>query len=280
MTKNEIPIWDNKNDYSADIGSVIVSLLAISDREYQLRVWYRTDGPEVDWFEECLLSFDTDMEYFRSLLRRGKTSLNPAQVKSVLRLHVMTNHFCKIIRDEKLPEDWSEQQLYVINHPYWQKVQKQAAHTLSLLRNDGGCDKPLQVYGSTGTRTASACPNLTDRLGDRMRVFSSPKLRMELWKNRDDFWNSVERYDLVFKRYFDGHGSLPSGRHFDALLAFQEALDILCEPYEDTGGNLTIILTDPNFKKVEKRAQDFLKLLKNRTNRTGGDRKDDQASGL
>lgn len=258
MEKNEIPIWENKKDYPSYLDFIVSHLLAISDRDFQLRIWCRTEGPEIDWYSERMLTFEAGMDYFKTLLREGKTSLNPLQVKAILRVQVMSRYFDNI-HEENL-EDWTEQQLHIVNHPYWQKVRKQAAHALSLLKNAGVCNKSLQIYGSIGTRTANPCPNLAGRFVDRMKVFSDRKLRMDLWKNREDFWNSVERYDLVFKKYFDGQGSLPSGRHFDALLAFQEALDKLCEPYEDNGGNLTIILADPNFKEVEQRAQDFLKL--------------------
>jgi hypothetical protein len=258
MRKNKIPIWDNKKDYPADLEFIVSSLLAISDREYQMRIWYKADGPEVDWYSECLLSFETGMDYFKTLLREGKTTLNPLQVKAILRVYVMARHFDNIHED--IPKDWTEQQLYIINHPYWQKVRKQAAHTLSLLKSDQICNKPLQIYGSVETRTANQCPNLACRFADRMKVFGDRDLR-ETWKDRDDFWDSVARYAVVHEKFFDGLGSLPSGRHLRSLIAFHDSLSKLCEPYEDDGGDLKTILADPNFHEVEQKAQDFLKLV-------------------
>ena len=135
MIKNRDERNDNKNPSSADLEFIEKGLLVISDREYQLRVWHRADGPELDWYEECMLSFDTSIDYFESLLREGKTSLDPSQVKEILRVFVMGRHFDDILRYEAVPEGWAEEQLYIIDHPYWRKIQKQAAYALSLLKS-------------------------------------------------------------------------------------------------------------------------------------------------
>lgn len=267
MTRNKIPIWENKKDYSADIDVIACSLLTISDREYQLRVWYRAEGPEVDWFEECLLNFDTEMDSFRHLLRKGETSLEPSQVRAILRVHIMTSHFCSILSRERenMPKGWSDGQLYIINHPYWQKMQKQAAYALSLLKNDNVENKPPRTYGSIETRTATRHPKLDDRFGDKMKVFADPQVQAQ-WKNIDDFWDSVHGFDDIFNRFFDGGGMISSRWHYKAMMAFNKALDELCKPYEGNDA-ITVehILSDPRLHEVEQKAQNFLKINEERS---------------
>lgn len=261
MEKNKIPIWERKKDYPADLDFLVSHLLAISDRDYQLRVWCRAEGPEVDWYSERMLDFETGMDYFKSLLRNGKTSLNPSQVKAILRVYVMTLHFDNI--PEELPEDWTEQQLYIINHPYWQKIQRQAEYALSLLKNNENAnDKSSRTYGSINTRTADHCPKLDNRFGEKMKVFGDHRLREIQWKETDDFWNSVESFYSVFNKFFDGSGILSNGGLLNILMAFQNDLNEFCRSYEDNSVvTLKQILSDPRFSCLEQKAQDFLKLV-------------------
>ncbi len=261
MERNKIPIWENKKDYPSYLDFLVSHLLAISDREYQLRVWCKAEGPEVDWYSERMLSFEAGMDYFKNLLRNGKTSLNSSQVKAILRVYVMTLHFDNI--PEELPEDWTEQQLYIINHPYWQKIQRQAEYALSLLKNNENAnDKSLRTYGSIKTRTASRSPKLDDRFAEKMKVFGDHRIRKRQWKSPDDFWNSAESFYSVFNKFFDGNGVLSNGRIFDALMAFQNDLHEFCRSYEDSSVvALKQILSDPRFSGLEQKAQDFLKLV-------------------
>jgi len=82
MTKTSEEIVESTHPVSADLSFIENHLSDISDRDYQLRVWHRAEGPEVDWYEESMLTFDTRIDYFESLLRKGKTSLKPEQVKA------------------------------------------------------------------------------------------------------------------------------------------------------------------------------------------------------
>jgi len=169
----------------------------------------------------------------------------------------MRLHFCDILQRESLPETWAEEQLYIINHPYWQKIQKQAACALQLLKT-GEREPSLRIYGSIKTRTATRHPMLDDRFRNKIKVFADPQLRMQTWKCLDDFWNSVHAFYDLYNRYFDGGGML-NGWHYKAMIAFDKALEKLCRPYED---NEVIeaeqILSDPRFREVERTAQDFL----------------------
>src|SRR4030067_3257105 len=78
-----------EKQYPPEIDFLIVSLFTISDKDYQLRVWYRAEGPEEDWYDEAMLSFVAAIDYFKDLVRWGRTKLNKKQVKEILRVHVM-----------------------------------------------------------------------------------------------------------------------------------------------------------------------------------------------
>jgi len=130
-----MPIWGKLKDYPEDIEGVVFSLLSRSDKDYQIRVWALAEGPEVDWYDESSLNFDNHIEFFKKDIRVGKVSLRCEQVKAILRVHVMCNHFEQNLM-YKVPENtpWTDEQLLIINHPYWDKIRKQATYALSLIR--------------------------------------------------------------------------------------------------------------------------------------------------
>jgi hypothetical protein len=134
MEKNKIPIWENVKDFSCDLQSLAEDLLAFSDKDYQLRVWYRAEGPEVDWYDEALLSFDTTIDWFKSAVRTGELKLSKAQVKAILRLHIMLSHFERTGPWNDCPVGGAEEQLFIIEQPYWDKIRKQAKYAFSLLK--------------------------------------------------------------------------------------------------------------------------------------------------
>jgi len=124
------------NDNSKTIDGVIDFLSTLADEAYQLRVWGGAEGPEVDWYDETIDLFDTQIDFFKNDLRHGVISLSKEQIKAVLRVLVMINHFeRRLVPWGESPDGWCEEQLFVIEQPYWQKVRKQAAHALSLLKN-------------------------------------------------------------------------------------------------------------------------------------------------
>lgn len=135
MAKNKIPIWDNYDRYLSKISeNLIVSLIKASDREYQMRVWIRGEGPEMDDSHEASLCFDDDIDWFKRVLRRGELMLSCDQVKAILRVHVLWNRFdWKMQKERNVPKDWLEGELYMFNHPSWEKVCKQAEYALSLI---------------------------------------------------------------------------------------------------------------------------------------------------
>jgi hypothetical protein len=135
MAKNKIPIWANFNDYPDIYARFVGDLIALSDKEYQLRVWYRIEGPEVDWQGETLEDFDLTIEFLKNDLRSKKITLTTAQIKALLRTHAMINKFERgDFTEYSKINDFCEQQLYIINHPYWNKIRKQAELALTLFR--------------------------------------------------------------------------------------------------------------------------------------------------
>jgi hypothetical protein len=135
LEKNKIPIWENYGRYRNDLDFIVGSLIAVSDRDYQLRVWYRSEGPEVDWRTESALSFDPQIAWFKKIVRDGTIQLSPAQIKGILRVNVMWSRFNRMmLNDPNCPEDELATELYKINHPYWEKVRKQAQYALSLIQ--------------------------------------------------------------------------------------------------------------------------------------------------
>jgi hypothetical protein len=135
MIKNKIPIWENYKDYPDEYQNIINHLLSISDKEYQLRVWYRVEGPEMYWSDECIDDFDLANEFLKNDLRNRKITLSPTQIKALLRIHAMMNTFERRDHTEyNKIKDFCEQQLHIINHPYWDKIRKQAEFALTLFR--------------------------------------------------------------------------------------------------------------------------------------------------
>jgi hypothetical protein len=131
--RNRIPIWDLAKHYPENIRNLAQSLIAISNKEYQISIWVRGEGPEHDFYYECELQFDDEIEFFKKDIRSGELKLSPEQIKAIIRVHVMMDHFDRLPWSFKLPNN-PYYHLYIINHPYWQKVRKQAAHALELLK--------------------------------------------------------------------------------------------------------------------------------------------------
>lgn len=134
MEKNKIPIWENTKFYSLKQPSLLGTILAISNRDFQIRVWAKALGPEMDWYTECMVGFDGDIEVFKSFLRDRVFVLTKKQVKAVLRLHAMCLHFDRHLDAKEIPQDWYESEMYIIDHPYFEKIRKQAQYALSLFR--------------------------------------------------------------------------------------------------------------------------------------------------
>lgn len=134
MEKNKIPIWENYNHYLPEMKFLIGNLLAISDRDYQMRVWANQLGPEVDCYNETLYAFESSIDYFKSLIREKKIRLNTQQVKAIVRIYAMWFCFERKVEKEKIPEEWIYREMYIIDHPYWNKIRRQAQYALSLLK--------------------------------------------------------------------------------------------------------------------------------------------------
>ena len=132
--KNKIPIWENKKLFLAELSFIITSLVAMSDKDYQSRIWHRAEGPEVDWYHESILTFDYEVEYFRELVRNGGLKLTKEQIKSILRVSIMSNRFKRLLNAIEKPKVWKDEQLFIINHPYMEKIRRQAQQALSLIR--------------------------------------------------------------------------------------------------------------------------------------------------
>ncbi|MEQ1664386.1 MAG: hypothetical protein ABL927_03320 [Bdellovibrionales bacterium] len=135
MAKNKIPIWENFKDYPEVYSYIISTLLPISDKEYQLRVWYNAKGPEMHWSDECIDDFDLFNELLKNDLRNKKITLTSIQIKTLLRIHAMMNKFeRRDFTEQNKINDFCERQLLVINHPYWDKIRKRAKFALTLFR--------------------------------------------------------------------------------------------------------------------------------------------------
>lgn len=133
MAKNKIPIWENLKNYRSDV-YVIGDLLALSDKDFQIRVWVYATLPEMDWYDECLLKFDDGIEFMKKDLRKGRLQLTPKEIKAVLRVHAMCDRFVRLVDWKSVPEGWVEEQSYIINHPYFEKIRQKAAEALELFR--------------------------------------------------------------------------------------------------------------------------------------------------
>lgn len=139
MEKNKIPIWENYDRYLPETEFLLGNLLAISDRDYQVRVWANQLGPEVDCYNETLYSFESSIDCFKSLIREKKIQLSAKQIKAVIRIFAMWFCFERKLEKEKIPEEWIDREMYIIDHPYWDKMRRQAQYALHLLKR--GCDQ-------------------------------------------------------------------------------------------------------------------------------------------
>lgn len=133
MENNKVPIWENYKNYLPEVKFLVECLLAISDRDFQVRVWANASGPEVDWYAECMLTFNDRIDYFKTLLKEKNLHLNAEQIKAILRVYVMGVCFERRLDPKKIPKEWTASEMYIINHPYWEKVRKQAQRALQLL---------------------------------------------------------------------------------------------------------------------------------------------------
>lgn len=135
MAKIKIPIWENLKDYPEELEFVVDSLLGFADRSFQLRIWTLGEGPEVDSHYESMLNFDDDINYLKYLIRRKEIHLTQEQIRAILRVHAMFNTFDRNAwAGDDVPKDWRGSNLYIIYHPYWIKLSKQAEYALSLLK--------------------------------------------------------------------------------------------------------------------------------------------------
>lgn len=136
VQKNKIPVWDQAGDYSLNYPDLVTTLIVLSSKEDQLRIWVRQEGPEVDCSLESVIGFDDTLSYLKHLLRTKEVELSDDKIKAILRLHAMVTTFWRrAISDPASPEgDGPEWELYVIEHPYFEKIRKQAQHALSLLK--------------------------------------------------------------------------------------------------------------------------------------------------
>jgi hypothetical protein len=245
----------DKNSTWVQIECIVKSLIAISSRDYQLMTWYRNEGDKSDDYEERAQNFEADIDYFKDLLRKMKIQMEPVQIRAVLRVHVMILHFDEILSQESLPTEHSRLQLYIIEHPYWMKIRKQATDALSLLKVNA---KDLSNFASN-LSTEGRLRKLDGSIKDAMSIFGDRDTRERTWKNIDDFWMSAINYNKMARKFFNGFGCLSSGQHLKAFMAFHKALDELCVFYEnDSTVGVEQILSDPRFHEVEEKARDFL----------------------
>lgn len=145
MVKNKIPIWENLKDYPEELKFVVSSLLGFADRCFQLRIWTLGEGPEIDSHYDSMLNFDDDISYLKYLIRRKEVRLTQEQIRAILRVHAMHNTFDRNLCEKDLPKGWISRHMYIINHPYWIKLSKQAQYALSLLR----CLAPFKSLGGS-----------------------------------------------------------------------------------------------------------------------------------
>ena len=120
--------FESIDKYPSELRIIVEGLLTIAERPVQLDYWQH-------WgFYESCLTFDDDISYFKHLARTREANLNFRQIKEIVRVFAMWRRFERIMDNENLPEDWTEKHLYMINHPYWTKIEQQAKLALSLIR--------------------------------------------------------------------------------------------------------------------------------------------------
>lgn len=246
------------NESRDDLDFIVNSLLAISSQEYQVKAWYRAEGREAEDYEERTLNFEADVDYLKDLLREKKIWLDPRQIRAILRVNVMSRHFNQLLSRETLPQEHGQLQFHIINHPYWLKIGRQATYALSLLKIDVAA---RNLVSAPDLSTEGRFRKLDHRIQDAMTVFGNRDVRGLRWKNADDFWTSVIDYNKLARKFFAGLGSLSSGQRLRAFMTFHRALDEFCGFYEDDSMvTLKQILSDPRFREVEQKAQEFLKI--------------------
>ncbi len=248
----------NENEF----GFIINSLLAISSQDYQIKVWYQNEGREKDDYEERTLNFEADLDCLKDLLRETKIRLASSQLRAILRVHVMVRRFDRLLEQETLSSEHSQLQLQIINHSYWAQVREQAGRALSLLGIDRLDLSDIDDAPTRDLSTEGRFRKLDGRIKDTMVVFGDPGARERTWKSTDDFWMSAISYNKTARKFFNGFGCLSSGQHLRAFMAFNHTLREFCNSYEDDSMvTLKQIISDPRFREVEQKAQDYIKLV-------------------
>ena len=134
MSKIKIPIWDNAYDFPEELEDVGLMLLSLSDRDHQVRVWAKAEGPEVQWFGEAFFNVELQTQYFKNDIRNCEIKLSKEQIKAILRIEIMFKHFDRLPESRTFPDDFHERQMAIIDHPYFEKIRKRAAYAASLIR--------------------------------------------------------------------------------------------------------------------------------------------------
>lgn len=134
MSKIKTPIWDNGLDFPEELEQVGLMLLSLADRDYQVRVWAKAEGPEAEWFDEAFFNVELQTKYFKEEIRSGKIKLSREQIRAVLSMLIMFRHFDRLPDLKSLPDDPYEYQMFLIDHPYFEKIRKRAAYAASLIR--------------------------------------------------------------------------------------------------------------------------------------------------
>lgn len=134
MSKIKIPIWDNVLDFPIELENLGLMLLAVSDRNYQVRVWANAEGPEVEWFGEAFFDVELQTKYFKEEIRSGEIKPSREQIKAILRILIMFRRLDRSPEFRTLPDDYYAREMAIIDNPYFEKIRKRAAYAASLIR--------------------------------------------------------------------------------------------------------------------------------------------------
>lgn len=139
MIEEKIPTWDMFKEYSDEIASLLMILFCAANKNYQMRVWCRAEGPEVEWYAEWSFGFDNYVEDLDRELTEGKVPryLSKAHIERLYKIYYMVEEFeekyCQAFPKAQTHE---EGQLRVINHPEWDKIRQYAGETLQMILSD------------------------------------------------------------------------------------------------------------------------------------------------
>jgi hypothetical protein len=106
------------------LNSLLQNITAISDKEYQMRIWIQGEGPEVDDFDETACNFFQDVRGVLSQYRAF--GINKTQYTILMRFMELFDRFCNQYAIHYVDEN------QFINTTEWQQIVDEAKKVLEV----------------------------------------------------------------------------------------------------------------------------------------------------